>query len=99
MKSRRFVPFALIAAVVAGAAQAQTRTEPPESPFVWEALGATPSLRMPQRAAAAPVATPQPARNARRVEPAPAPEFTVDAQLKESQQRRPAPATAAAAPR
>jgi hypothetical protein len=99
MKSRRFVPFALFAAVVAGAAHAQVRTEPPESAFVWEALGATPSLRLPQRAAPAPVAAPQTARTPRRVESAPVSEFTADTLLKESQPRRPAPATAAAAPR
>jgi len=56
------VPALLMAALAATGAHAQVRMESDTSAFVWEALGATPSIRLPQRqssakpAAATPVA-------------------------------------------
>jgi hypothetical protein len=49
MKLRTTLVTAALFAVAAGAAHAQVRMEPEGSPFVWEALGATPTLRLMKR--------------------------------------------------
>lgn len=78
MNVRQIVTLALATLAFTGA-HAQGRHEPPESPFVWEALGATPSLRLPMRAQpATPARTEAPKAARPRVVEAPRDEFTVD---------------------
>jgi hypothetical protein len=68
------------AGFLATGVQAQVRMEPAESAFVWEALGATPSIQLKNRAAAA-VPSAKPARAATQAPASPAApnEFTYDA--------------------
>jgi hypothetical protein len=91
MTFRQMLTLFFVTATMAAAAQAQTRPEPPESAFVWDALGATPSLRMPQRdvpAATPPGAARDTAARAR-VSPALQNEFTVDELVKGTPMRKP----------
>jgi hypothetical protein len=91
------------AGLLATGVQAQVRMEPAESAFVWEALGATPSIQLKKRAA---TAVPTPAKPARAATQAPASpaapnEFTYDAlggtpKIKRSQADAPAATTTAA---
>jgi hypothetical protein len=91
MTYRHILPLFLVTATLAAGAQAQQRAEPPESPFVWDALGATPSLHLPQRAAPAAVkSAPQDAPARARVTAAKQDEFTVDTLVKDTPMRRPA---------